>query len=110
MPRRLTSTIAFRSIAHSSAFRIVEFYLEARQQSAVNLLDGAGQRPHYSIRTLVRALDYTRTNVAVYGFERALYEGATLLLDALRVQFVRAGFTMSFATSLVKESRDAVES
>ena len=54
---------------------IVDFYLEARKRSAVDLLDGANQRAHYSIRTLVRALDYARSNVAVYGFERALYEG-----------------------------------
>lgn len=63
---------------------IVSFYLQARQAAATVLLDGANQKPHYSLRTLTRALDYTRLTTRDYGFQRALYEG----------------FAMSFLTQL----------
>ncbi len=37
---------------------IVNLYLAARQQSQIDLTDGANQRPHDSLRTLCRALEY----------------------------------------------------
>ncbi len=69
---------------------VVSLYLETRALSSTVLLDGSGQHPHYSVRSLVRALSYCRVNVAMFGFQRALYEG----------------FCMSFGTPLEKESRD----
>lgn len=55
---------------------IVQFFLAARQEAETSLSDGANQRPHFSLRTLARALDYTRdTNNAFGNFERALVEG-----------------------------------
>jgi midasin (ATPase involved in ribosome maturation) len=69
---------------------VVSLYLETRALSSSVLLDGSGQHPHYSVRSLVRALSYCRVNVGMFGFQRALYEG----------------FCMSFGTPLEKESRD----
>ena len=57
-----------------------------------HLTDGAGNLPHFSIRTLVRALLYVRKHVGVYGLRRALYEG----------------FSMSFLTMLSKDSELAL--
>ena len=54
---------------------IVDFYLKAREQSISVLRDGSNQRPHYSLRTLCRALTQAQTIAAVYGAQRALYEG-----------------------------------
>jgi midasin len=55
--------------------KVVEFYLEM-QRAAVELLsDGVNHRPHFSLRTLVRALEFARKQTHVYSFSRALYEG-----------------------------------
>ncbi|CAM6097712.1 unnamed protein product [Calypogeia fissa] len=54
---------------------IVNFYLLARQEAEVRLLDGANQKPQYSLRSLARALEYTKAAMSVYGFQRALYDG-----------------------------------
>jgi len=63
---------------------IVNLYLSARQQAQIDLSDGANQRPHYSLRTLCRALEYSLLILPDYGFKRSLYEG----------------FCMSFLTQL----------
>jgi midasin (ATPase involved in ribosome maturation) len=72
---------------------IVSFYLQARQAAATVLLDGANQKPHYSLRTLTRALDFARSVSREYGFQRALYEG----------------FSMSFLTQLNNASLARME-
>ena len=52
--------------------------------AAGDLQTGDGRRPHYSLRTLTRALDYTRRITRWYGVQRALYEGiATSFLTVL---------------------------
>ncbi|OXV09698.1 hypothetical protein Egran_02528 [Elaphomyces granulatus] len=56
------------------------------------LTDGAGQRPHFSIRTFVRTLIYIIENVQVYGIRRATFEG----------------FCMSFLTTLSPDSEKLV--
>jgi midasin (ATPase involved in ribosome maturation) len=68
---------------------IVHLYLQARMMARSALLDGSNQKPHYSVRTLCRALSYCRRNMSVYGFARSLYEG----------------FEMSFLSPLRDESR-----
>ncbi|KAI5305562.1 hypothetical protein KEM56_004066 [Ascosphaera pollenicola] len=68
---------------------LAQLYLETKQLNIQNrLTDGAGQKPHFSIRTLVRTLVYVRDQAQVYGLRRAIYEG----------------FCMSFLTLLSKES------
>jgi len=57
---------------------IVTFYLEARQLSNQTLSDGAHQRPRYSLRTLARTLEYSKNTLALFGFPRALSEGALM--------------------------------
>ncbi|KAK9767839.1 AAA ATPase midasin [Basidiobolus ranarum] len=68
---------------------VTEFYMEAKNlQAHHKLADGANQRPHYSMRTLSRALSYVAQIAPNYGLRRALYEG----------------FSMTFSTLLNKES------
>jgi midasin len=56
------------------------------------LVDGANEVPHYSLRTLTRALTYANDMRPLYGLDRALYEG----------------FCMCFLTVLNQESERAV--
>lgn len=42
------------------------------------LTDGGGGKPGYSLRTLCRALTYTRAALPAYGLQRALYDGAAM--------------------------------
>ncbi|KAK2825732.1 hypothetical protein FQN49_007420, partial [Arthroderma sp. PD_2] len=68
-------------------------YLETKRLAIENrLTDGAGHRPHFSIRTLVRTLMYVTDQAHVYGVRRATYEG----------------FSMSFLTLLSKDSERLV--
>lgn len=55
---------------------IAELYLEAKNLSESNrIVDGANQKPHFSIRTLTRTLLYVVDIVSIYGLRRSLYEG-----------------------------------
>ncbi|KAJ5113719.1 hypothetical protein N7456_002253 [Penicillium angulare] len=68
---------------------LAQLYMVTKKLSNDNkLTDGAGQRPHFSIRTLVRALIYVNDHAHVYGLRRAIFEG----------------FNMSFLTVLSLES------
>ncbi|KAJ1930921.1 AAA ATPase midasin, partial [Kickxella alabastrina] len=56
--------------------RIIAFYGAAKRLAADHrLVDGANQRPHYSLRTLTRALTYARENAPAYSLKRSLYDG-----------------------------------
>ncbi|KAJ2828371.1 AAA ATPase midasin, partial [Coemansia sp. 'formosensis'] len=56
--------------------RIIAFYRSAKQLAGEHkLVDGANQRPHYSLRSLTRALTYARQNAQAYALKRALYDG-----------------------------------
>ncbi|KZF21610.1 midasin [Xylona heveae TC161] len=68
---------------------VCQLYLAAKKLANENkLVDGANQRPHFSLRTLTRTLSYSMEIAPTYGLRRALYEG----------------FSMSFLTLLDKES------
>ncbi|RMJ23781.1 hypothetical protein PHISP_05349 [Aspergillus sp. HF37] len=68
---------------------LAQLYMETKKLSIENkLTDGAGQRPHFSIRTLVRALLYATDHAHIYGLRRAIFEG----------------FCMSFTTVLSQDS------
>ena len=56
------------------------------------LVDGANQKPHYSLRSLTRTLNFARDIGPLCGIHRALYEG----------------FHMSFSTVLDKESNSII--
>ncbi|KAF9893737.1 hypothetical protein FE257_009907 [Aspergillus nanangensis] len=73
---------------------LAQLYIETKKLSNGNqLTDGAGQRPHFSIRTLVRALVYVADHAHVYGLRRAVFEG----------------FSMSFLTVLSQESEKLLQ-
>lgn len=68
---------------------IANLYLEAKRMAEEQrLVDGANQRPHFSVRTLTRTLSYVTEISGVYGLRRSLYEG----------------FCMSFLTLLDRTS------
>ena len=72
---------------------VANLYLEVR--SLVNhnaIVDGANQKPHFSIRTLSRTLSYVDDVVSIYGLRRSLYEG----------------FCMSFLTLLDEKSEEVL--
>ncbi|XP_069743424.1 midasin [Narcine bancroftii] len=71
---------------------IIEFYLTVRKEADFNLMDGTGHRPHYSLRTLCRALRFAALN-SYNSVQRSLYEG----------------FCMSFLTQLDRKSHPVVE-
>ena len=71
------------------ALDVAELYLKIRKIADDNrLVDGANQKPHFSLRTLTRTLTYVLEIAPIYGLRRALFEG----------------FSMSFLTLLNKES------
>lgn len=66
---------------------VAEWYTDVRHAAMHHeLADGANQRPHYSVRTLARALTFAATLAPSYGLRRALAEGVHMsfgmLLDA----------------------------
>ena len=77
---RTITTSYLQSVPNSARFvkNIVSFYLAAQERSKVSLADGANHRPHYSLRTLCRSLEFAKLIASDYGVERALYEGEPL--------------------------------
>ncbi|KAG1362520.1 Midasin [Cocos nucifera] len=55
--------------------RIVRFYKAAKSESEERLQDGANQKPQFSLRSLARALEYTKMAEKDFGFQRALCDG-----------------------------------
>ncbi|KAF2001573.1 midasin [Amniculicola lignicola CBS 123094] len=75
------------------ALDVTNLYLDIQKLAKSNMLvDGADQKPHFSLRTLTRALSYAREIAPLCTLRRALYEG----------------FQMSFITFLGKVSEDLV--
>ncbi|XP_019393298.1 PREDICTED: midasin isoform X2 [Crocodylus porosus] len=71
---------------------IVNFYLSVRKEAQTKLVDGTGRRPHYSLRTLCRALRFAASNPC-NSIQRSLYEG----------------FCLSFLTQLDRISHPVVQ-
>uniref|UniRef100_A0A8C3A4E5 Midasin n=1 Tax=Cyclopterus lumpus TaxID=8103 RepID=A0A8C3A4E5_CYCLU len=71
---------------------IISFYLSVRKEANSHLVDGTGHRPHYSLRTLCRALKFVATNPC-HSVQRSLYEG----------------FCLSFLTQLDRSSHPVVQ-
>ena len=58
---------------------VARLYLDVRQLADEDrLVDGANQRPHFSLRTLTRTLMYVVDVAPAYGLCRALYEGFSM--------------------------------
>jgi len=72
-----------------AATDVANLYLEIKKLANGNILvDGANQKPHFSLRTLSRTLVYVLDIAPIYGLRRALFEG----------------FSMSFLTVLNRNS------
>ncbi|XP_078798874.1 midasin isoform X2 [Oryzias latipes] len=71
---------------------VISFYLNVRKEANSSLVDGTGHRPHYSLRTLCRALKYVAGNPC-QSVQRSLYEG----------------FCLSFLTQLDRSSHPRVQ-
>ncbi|XP_013912735.1 PREDICTED: midasin-like, partial [Thamnophis sirtalis] len=56
---------------------IINFYLTVRKECESKLVDGTGRKPHYSLRTLCRALKFASSNPCI-NIQRSLYEGFCL--------------------------------
>lgn len=56
---------------------IVNFYLNVRKKAMTTLFDGTGNKPHYTLRTLCRALAISASNCCGY-YLRSLYEAFSL--------------------------------
>ena len=73
---------------------IAKLHIEVRQLADQNrLVDGANQKPHFSLRTLSRTLIYALEFAERYGVRRALYEGFFMnyltTLDAASIRLVQ---------------------
>ncbi|XP_067386141.1 midasin isoform X2 [Emydura macquarii macquarii] len=65
------------NVSKNTVQGIMIFYLSVRKESETKLVDGTGQRPHYSLRTLCRALRFAASNPC-NNIQRSLYEGFCL--------------------------------
>nr|XP_045010044.1 midasin isoform X2 [Jaculus jaculus] len=65
------------SINKNTVQGIINFYTALRKESGTRLVDGTGHRPHYSLRTLCRALRFAASNPCG-NIQRSLYEGFCL--------------------------------
>ena len=77
-----------------AASDVAHLYFEIQKLAEENqLVDGADQKPHFSLRTLTRTLSYVIDIAPSYGLRRSLFEG----------------FSMSFLTLLNKDSELLVQ-
>ncbi|KAE9408912.1 P-loop containing nucleoside triphosphate hydrolase protein [Gymnopus androsaceus JB14] len=79
----------------AAIMNVAEFYLAVKDLAETRqIADGSNHRPHYSMRTLARALTFASDIAGVYGLRRALWEGSlmafTMVLDAPSAQLVTA--------------------
>ncbi|KAF8443019.1 hypothetical protein L210DRAFT_3759383 [Boletus edulis BED1] len=70
----------------AAIMNVADFYTALKQLAGDRrLADGSNHRPHYSMRTLARALIFAADISPVYGLRRALWEGClmafTMVLD-----------------------------
>lgn len=75
------------------AHDVASLYQSIRSLETENrLVDGASQKPHFTIRTLTRTLTYAMDIIGTYGLRRSLYEGVCMnfltLLDRLSISLV----------------------
>lgn len=95
-PKDLESVVhtLIPDINEVSVKEIVEIYLSCLTYSSSKLVDSAGMKPHYSLRSLTRALKSTRTflELNIRPFNRAAFEGFLLsfvkLLDLSSEKFM----------------------
>ncbi|KAK1434225.1 hypothetical protein QVD17_11144 [Tagetes erecta] len=57
---------------------VLKFYKSAKKESEERLQDGANQKPQYSLRSLFRALDYTKKARNKFDFLKAIFDGFSM--------------------------------
>ncbi|XP_053143364.1 midasin isoform X2 [Hemicordylus capensis] len=62
------------NVSRNTVQGIINFYLSVRKECETKLAEGTGHRPHYSLRTLCRALRFASNNPC-NNMQRSLYEG-----------------------------------
>jgi midasin len=63
---------------------MVEFYTTARKMAERGeIADGSNQRPHYSMRTLARSLNFAVDISTAFVFRRALWEGCLMAFSTV---------------------------
>ena len=72
---------------------VAEFYAAVKDLAEKRqIADGSNHRPHFSMRTLARALMFASDTVGVFGLRRAIWEGClmafTMVLDAPSMELV----------------------
>ncbi|XP_074846986.1 midasin isoform X2 [Carettochelys insculpta] len=73
----ITDYLKGLNVSKNTVQGIMNFYLSVRKESETKLMDGTGHRPHYSLRTLCRALRFAASNPC-NNIQRSLYEGFCL--------------------------------
>ncbi|KAI3727341.1 hypothetical protein L1987_67154 [Smallanthus sonchifolius] len=58
--------------------KVLDFYKIAKKESEERLQDGANQKPQYSLRSLYRALEYTKKARNKFDFSKAIYDGFSM--------------------------------
>lgn len=90
----------------------VDVYLKCRQMAEEQLVDGAGQRPRFTLRTMCRALSATRSLIMLqkFGVKRALLEGYELgfegSLDSYSRQAIRKLLSNNLGKGLAQKDLD----
>ncbi|GAM17979.1 hypothetical protein SAMD00019534_011540 [Acytostelium subglobosum LB1] len=117
----VVKTILHELTVHPPVDEIVDFYLTAKKEALVRLLDGANQKPHFSLRTLSRALNYTKHVAPSFGFNRALYEGINMsfltqinrmsypIMEQIIQQYIRRGDAKVYKQPLQRPSEKHIQ-
>lgn len=92
----ITQYIGPSAVSDKAAIMDVAEFYSAVKKLAVErqIADGSNHRPHYSMRTLARALTFAADMASTYSLRRALWEGClmafSMVLDAPSAQIVTA--------------------
>ena len=88
--------------------QVTELYLSIQNlASSGQLLDGTGQRPQYSVRTLTRALSHMVTISSLCSVRRALYEGLSMCFLTCLDSVSEARVREEIKTALFKTNQGA---
>ncbi|WFD33761.1 hypothetical protein MCUN1_000578 [Malassezia cuniculi] len=86
---------------------VAEWYASVRSLAAKHeLADGVNQRPHYSVRTLARALTFALAIAPDYGIRRALSEGLFMSFGTLLDTLGQARLKALISQHILSKSRD----
>ncbi|KAH7885416.1 midasin [Phlebopus sp. FC_14] len=93
----------------AAIMNVAEFYSAVKQLAEERqLADGSNHRPHYSMRTLARALTFAADIAPMYGLRRALWEGClmtfTMVLDGPSADVV-TGLSRKYILSGVRNPK-----